>query len=179
MENKEVRFRILNKTSQTVTLKLQGKPMTFSWEEFNKKLIVVDKVWAVLNEEEKKKQEKAEDLINEIVVAVMIQNGNSDAHQKLIHMGIIGHNVTEVAKILECSPAEVMGLVRQRLMMMNPFMTNPVFPVDEKQRRFRRKVEREAEEKVRPVPVCEEDKPTLGDACPGLADLKAKLEKGE
>ena len=49
----ETRFRILNKTRETVTLKLQDKPMTFSWEEFNKKLIVVDKVWAVLNEEEK------------------------------------------------------------------------------------------------------------------------------
>ena len=53
---KEPRFRILNKTRETVTLKLMDKPMTFSWEEFNKKLIVVDKVWAVLNEEEKKKQ---------------------------------------------------------------------------------------------------------------------------
>lgn len=179
MENKEVRFRILNKTSKTVTLKLQGKPMTFTWEEFNKKLIVVDKVWAVLNEEEKKKQEKAEDLINEIVVAMMIQNGNADAHTKLVHMGVIGHCVDEVSKLLDCTPLEVTAMVRQRLMMMNPFMVNPMFSVDEKQRRFRRKVEREAEEKVRPVPVCEEDKPTLGDACPGLAELKAKLEKGE
>ena len=48
----ETRFRILNKTRETVTLKLQDKPMTFSWEEFNKKLIVVDKVSAILNEDE-------------------------------------------------------------------------------------------------------------------------------
>lgn len=177
MENKEVRFRILNKTNKTVTLKLQGKPMTFSWEEFNKKLIVVDKAWAVLNEEEKKKQEKAEDLINDVVVAIMIQRGNADAHEKLIHMGIIGHNVTEAAKILECSPVEVMGLVRQRLMIMNPFMVNPIFPVDEKQRRHRRKIEREAEEEMKPVTVAEENKPTIGDAFPGLADLRDKMEK--
>ena len=71
----ETRFHILNKTRETVTLKLQDKPMTFSWEEFNKKLIVVDKVWAILNEDEKKKQDKAEELINNAVVAMMIQNG--------------------------------------------------------------------------------------------------------
>ena len=166
---KEVRFRILNKTNKTVTVKLQGKPMTFTWEEFNKKLIVVDKVWAVLNEEEKKKQEKAEDMINEVVVAVMFQNGNASAHDKLIHMGIIGHNVPEIAKLLECTPLEVMGLVRQRLMLFNPYMVNPMFPVDNV----------DANAPTRPVAVEEEKKPTLGDAFLGLADLKEKMEKGE
>ena len=62
---KEVRFRILNKTSKTVTVKLGGKPMEFPWEEFNKKLVVVDKFWAVLNEEEKKRQEEKERLATE------------------------------------------------------------------------------------------------------------------
>ena len=87
----ETRFRILNKTRETVTLKLQDKPMTFSWEEFNKKLIVVDKVWAVLNEEEKKKQDKAEELINNAVVTMMIQNGNGDACTKLTHLAVLGN----------------------------------------------------------------------------------------
>ena len=173
---KEVRFRILNKTNKTVTLKLQGKPMTFSWEEFNKKLVVVDKVWAVLNEEEKKKQEKAEDMINQVVVDVMIQNGNSDAGTKLSHMGMIGHLIPQIAELLECTPLEVIGLVRQRLMIMNPFMVNPMFPVDEKQRRHRRKIEREAEEKMEPVALTKENKPTIGDAFPGLADLRDKIE---
>lgn len=176
---KEVRFRILNKTNKTVTVKLQGKPMTFSWEEFNKKLVVVDKVWAVLNEEEKKKQEKAEDMINQVVVDVMIQNGNSDAGTKLSHMGMIGHLIPQIAELLECTPLEVIGLVRQRLMLMNPFMVNPMFPMDEKQQRQHRKIEREAEEKMKPIIPASEKKPTLGDAFPGLADLKHNMENQE
>lgn len=174
---KEARFRILNKTNKTVTVKLMGKPMTFSWEEFNKKLIVVDKVWAVLNEEEKKKQEKAEDMINQVVVDVMIQNGNSDAGTKLSHMGMIGHLIPKIAELLECTPLEVIGLVRQRLMLMNPFMVNPMFPMDAKQQRQRRKIEREAGEKMNPIIPASEKKPTLGDAFPGLSELKEKMEK--
>ena len=91
---KEVRFRILNKTPKTVTLKLQGKPMTFSWEEFNKKLVVVDKVWAVMNEEEKKKQEEADDLVNDAVVCVMLQRGNAEPIRKLSALSQLG-KITE------------------------------------------------------------------------------------
>ena len=124
---KEVRFRILNKTSKTVTVKFGGKPMEFPWEEFNKKLVVVDKFWAVLNEEEKKRQDKAEELINNAVVAMMIQNGNGDAGTKLTHLAVLGKCIDDAAELLECSRLEVMQLIRKRLMLMNPFMVNPMF----------------------------------------------------
>lgn len=180
--NKEPRFRILNKTRETVTLKLQDKPMTFSWEEFNKKLIVVDKVWAVLNEEEKKKQEKAEELISDAVVSMMIQRGNSDAGTKLVHMAMLGKCIDEAAELLECNRLEVMQLIRQRLMMLNPFMVNPMFTEEEMNRsgihhkRIHREPNRDKDGN-REVVSTVENKPTLGDAFSCLGELKEKMEK--
>ena len=124
---KEVRFRILNKTSKTVTVKLGDKPMEFPWEEFNKKLVVVDKFWAILNEEEKKKQEEADELVNQAVVCVMFQRGNGDPIRKLAYMAQLGKISTKLQEMLECTGAEVLDLIRKRLMLMNPFMVNPMF----------------------------------------------------
>ena len=178
----ETRFHILNKTRETVTLKLQDKPMTFSWEEFNKKLIVVDKVWAVLNEEEKKKQDKAEELINNAVVAMMIQNGNGDAGTKLTHMAVLGKCIDDASELLECSRLEVMRLIRQRLMMLNPFMVNPMFSEDEMSRsgihpkRVHKKPRRDKYGNPEVLSTVE-NKPTLGDAFACLGKLKEKMEK--
>ena len=179
---KEPRFRILNKTHETVTLKLQDKPMTFSWEEFNKKLVVVDKVWAVLNEEEKKKQEKAEELISDAVVSMMIQRGNSDAGTKLAHMAMLGKCIDEAAELLECNRLEVMQIIRKRLMMLNPFMVNPMFSEDEMNRsgihhkRIHKEPNRDKDGN-REVVSTVESKPTLGDAFACLGELKEKMDK--
>lgn len=179
---KEPRFRILNKTRETVTLKLQDKPMTFSWEEFNKKLIVVDKVWAVLNEEEKKKQEKAEELISDAVVSMMIQRGNSDAGTKLAHMAMLGKCIDEAAELLECNRLEVMQIIRKRLMMLNPFMVNPMFSEDEMNRsgihhKRTHRVPNHNKDGNREVVSTVENKPTLGDAFACLGELKEKMDK--
>lgn len=179
---KEPRFRILNKTRETVTLKLMDKPMTFSWEEFNKKLVVVDKVWAVLNDAEKKKQDEAEELISNTVVSVMIQNGNSDARTKLVHMAMIGQNIEKAAELLECSRLEVMQLVRKRLMMLNPFMVNPMFSEEDMNRsgihhKRTHRVPNHDKDGNREVVSTVENKPTLGDAFACLGELKEKMDK--
>lgn len=179
---KEPRFRILNKTRETVTLKLQDKPMTFSWEEFNKKLVVVDKVWAVLNDAEKKKQDEAEELISDTVVSVMIQNGNSDARTKMAHMMMIGKNVERIAELLECNRLEAMQIIRKRLMMLNPFMVNPMFSEDEMNRsgihhkRIHKEPNRDKDGNHKVVSTVE-NKPTLGDAFACLGELKEKMDK--
>lgn len=169
---KEVRFRILNKTSKTVTVKLMGKPMEFSWEEFNKKLVMVDKFWAVLNEEEKKKQEEADELVNDAVVCVMLQRGNADPIRKLSALAQLGTITEKLQVMLECTPAEVMNIIRQRLMLLNPYMVNPMFDSPKTHKHYERK-----EEKPKAVPIGDEKKPTLGDAFSCLAELKEKMEK--
>ncbi len=189
---KEVRFRILNKTSKTVTVKLGGKPMEFSWEEFNKKLVVVDKFWAVLNEEEKKKQEEANELVNDAVICVMLQQGNADPIRKLSALAQLGTITDKLQVMLECSNAEVLQLIRQRLMSLNPFMVNPMFDDEtlkrnhmyRKKETTARQLEREDSD-YRPVKNDKNETggqygshtPTFGDAFSSLAELKEKLEK--
>jgi len=177
--DKETRFRILNKTAKTVTLKLGDKPMTFSWEEFNKKLIVVDKVWAILNDEEKKKQEEADDLVNHAAVGVILQRGNADTVAKMSALMSLPGIIDKLTELLECSKAEVMEIIRKRLMLMNPFMVNPMFSDEtlKKNGIHHKKRYNKQEENSKPVPVFDEKKPTLGDAFSCLGELKDKLEK--
>lgn len=186
---KEARFRILNKTSKTVTVKLMGKPMTFSWEEFNKKLVVVDKYWAILNESEKKKQAEADELINQAVICVLFQRGNGDVGNKLAHMAALPGIIDKLMVMLECDKLQVLDLIRHRLMMMNPFMVNPMFS-DETLRKNhintnKESIENELNEDSRSI-MNEKgqkgyqygpEKPTLGDAFSCLGELKSKLEK--
>lgn len=178
MNKEQPRFRILNKTSKTVTLKLGDKPMTFPWEEFNKKLIVVDKVWAIYNEEEAKRQAEADDLVNDAVVAVLVQNGGGDPSFKLAHIAALPGIIDKLTILLECNRLEVMNIIRKRLMKMNQFMVNPMFSDEtlKKNGIHYKKRYNKQEENSKPVPVFDEKKPTLGDAFPGLADLKEKLE---
>ena len=174
---KEPRFRILNKTSKTVTVKLMGKPMTFSWVEFNKKLIVVDKFWAILNETEKKKQDEAEDLINNAIICVMLQRGNADTIKKLSALAKLADIVDKLQEILECSNAEVLQLIRKRLMLLNPFMTNPMFDTH-KNNSFIRKYEEESKKKYKEeCDKYESGKTTFGDAFYCLSELIDKLSK--
>lgn len=172
---KEVRFRILNKTSKTVTVKLDGKPMEFPWEEFNKKLVIVDKFWAVLNEEEKKKQEEADELVSQAVICVMLQRGNADPIRKLSALAQLSQITEKLQVMLECSNMEVLQIIRERLMALNPFMVNPMFD-EPKPRRPHTEPKRDSKGN-RAVVVGEEKHPTFGDAFSSLAELKEKLEK--
>ena len=171
---KEKRFRILNKTS--------------SWEEFNQNFIVVDKVWAVFNEEMKKKQDEIEDLLGFITVHVLEMNvakNSGDAEKELKAAFMVGSLMDKLQKVSGFTPLQIMQLVRQRLMVLNPFMVNPMFSEDEMKRSgIHHKKQRGGnpnrdKDGNREVVSTVENKPTIGDACPGLAALKEKMEKGE
>ena len=132
---------------------------------------------------EKKKQDKAEELINNAVVAMMIQNGNGDAGTKLTHLAVLGKCIDEAAELLECSRLEVMQIIRQRLMMLNPFMVNPMFSEDEmnrsgihRKKHYGSKSNRNKNGN-REVVSTVVNRPTLGDAFSCLGELKEKMGK--
>lgn len=181
---KEARFRILNKTNKTVTLKIDGKPVTSTWEEFNESFVVVDKFWAVFNDEMKKKQEEIDDLLGFITVYVLEMNvakRNNDASKELSAAGMVGSLINKLQNISGFTTIQIIQLVQKRLMALNPFMANPMFPMDKKQKSIRHhnqaEIRKEQENKATPVVV--ENKPTLGDAFSCLGELKDKMEKGE
>lgn len=189
--SKEKRFRILNKTNKTVTVKVGNQTLTVTWDEFNKNFLVVDKFWAVFNEEMKAKQEKIEEKLGFATVAALemrAAQSRSDAAKELAAAYRLGSYMEEIQKLSGMTGLQVMQLIQQRLMIMNPFMINPMFSDDQlkaagmyKGRRDRRHTPLETDDngnrKVVTIEQGDTGKPTIGDAFPGLADLKAKYEK--
>ena len=114
---------------------------------------------------------------------MMIQRGNCDAGTKLSHLAMLGTYIDEATKILECNRLEVMQLIRQRLMMLNPFMVNPMFSEDEMDRsgihhkKHRGGKPNRDKNGNREVVSTVSDKPTFGDAFSCLGELKEKMGK--
>ena len=178
---KEARFRILNKTNKSVTMKIGDKTVTSTWEEFNESFVMVDKFWAVFNDEMKKKQEKIDDLLGFLTVYVLEMNAaknSGDASKELNAAAKVGGLIEKLQEESGFTTMQIMQLVRQRLMVMNPFMVNPMFPMDKRQKSIRHRNEAEIrkEKENKTVPVFEEKKPTLGDAFSCLGELKEKME---
>ena len=170
---KEKRFRILNKTSKTVTVKIGKEPVTSTWEEFNQSMVVVDKVWAVFNDEMKKKQDETEDLLGFLTVHILEMNAaknSGDAGKELEAAYMVGSLINKLQDVSGFSPIQIMELVKQRLMVINPFMVNPMFPLTKKQQRLRKKTDVVMSSEPETV------KTTLGDTCPDLAALKEQME---
>lgn len=188
MENKQKRFRVLNKTNKTVTVKVGDQPITVSWEEFNQNFNLVDKFWAVFNKEMQEKQEKIEDKLGFATVAALemrAAQSKNDAAKELAAAYRLGSYMEEIQKLSGMTGLQVMQLIQQRLMIMNPFMINPMFSDDQlKAAGMYKRRHREAAEtdnagnrKVVTIEQGETNKPTIGDAFPGLASLKEKYEK--
>ena len=184
---KKPHFRILNKTAKNVTIKLGDKPHTVSWDEYNKTFVTVDKFWAEFNEEEQKRHDQAEDAISWAIVhflAMRAAEGNPEkTHEYLINSLGFGTRMEEIQKLLNCSMLEATQIIRQRLMVMNPFMVNPMFSEEEMNRngihtrkKLREKANRDADGN-REVVSTVDNKPTLGDAFSCLGDLKKKMEE--
>ena len=190
MENKQKRFRVLNKTAKTVTVKVGDQPITVSWEEFNQNFNLVDKFWAVFNKEMQEKQEKIEDKLGFATVAALemrAAQSKNDAAKELAAAYRLGSYMEEIQKMSGMTGLQVMQLIQQRLMIMNPFMINPMFSDDQLKaagmykRRDRRHTPLETDDngnrKVVTIEQGDTGKPTIGDACPGLASLRDKMEK--
>lgn len=180
MNNSKPRFRILNKTNKTVTIKIGPETHTLSWDEYNKTFVTEDKFWAVFNEENQKNHELAESKIADATAAFLMARAfeGKDTSKYMTYMLMFGTYLEEIQKILNCSLMEASQIIRRRLMAMNPFMVNPMFPVSNSQKKLRRKMEREADSEmnITTTPV-KENKPTLGDAFACLGELKEKMDK--
>lgn len=186
MENK-LRFRILNKTNKTVTIKMGDGKHTMPWEEYNATFVTEDKYWAVFNEEMQKKHDATEDEINGAVVAFMFMRAheNDKGGDYLVHALDFGTRIEKIQKLLNCNLLEATQIIQRRLMLMNPWMANPMFTDDQLKKagmyRSKKSLEKEMQRDLEP-PVRQEvpsGKPTLGDAFSCLGDLKKKMEGGE
>lgn len=110
-------FKIVNKSREGATILVPGPQGKFSanklsWTEMNEKFVIEgDK--AYLNEDEQAKLDKAEELINDLVVLSFRMNKVSDL-DKLAIAGVCGEKSEQAAELLGVGTAEIVKLVQNR-----------------------------------------------------------------
>ena len=110
------RIRIVNKSKDGVKLSLAPNVIkSFAWEEFNKNFLVVDSVWAELNENGKKTMEQVNDLISSAVASYFVANKTTDPKVKITNIMLIGQSTRLLSEKLECTLLEAVSLVKDRV----------------------------------------------------------------
>lgn len=158
------KFKIVNKSKEGVIIRLpQGKSLKMSWEEFNSNWIQVEGLMATMKPEYKAKIDQIEDRLNLLTVQVRrnqvidlkTSNGSNDnpcAGEQLRLYYSIGTLIEELTKLMDCSPAEIMQLVNQRLQLLMGYSTPE----------FRERYDKHYKNKPEPNPL-PSAKLTLGD----------------
>ena len=124
--NKKPRFRIVNKTKDSVTLDFKGDlgKKTTTWEEFNEVYNIVDKIWAVPNDNAWKKlqkqQEEFQKIVDKAVTFVILADITTDPGKKLGALAALGSCTDEVMKVLGCDKAEATRMLQMALSSYGP-----------------------------------------------------------
>lgn len=124
--NKKPRTRIVNKTKDSVTLDFKGDigKKTTTWEEFNEVYNIVDKIWAVPNdnawEKLQKQQEEFQKIVDKAVTFVILADNTTDPGKKLGALAALGSCTDEVMKVLGCDKAEAVRMLQMALSSYGP-----------------------------------------------------------
>ena len=124
--NKKPRTRIVNKTKDSVTLDFKGDigKKTTTWEEFNEIYDIVDKIWAVPNdnawEKLQKQQEEFQKIVDKAVTFVVLADITMDPGKKLGALAALGSCTDEVMKVLGCDKAEAIRMLQMALSSYGP-----------------------------------------------------------
>jgi len=151
MDKNIIKIRIINKSKQGVILdmKEQGKK-SIPWETFNSMFVIVDNVWATFNEETLKKREQFDDLMNQLCVAVIMNESNEkkgDPSDFLHNLAIIGSTTKKIQEEFGFSMMQIMQEARKRIAILR----DPKIPfgIKETPEEYRKRHARQAEEKIK------------------------------
>lgn len=168
-------FRIINKSKEGATLISHGQKVNVPWEEF-KRLYVMseDKMSCTLTDAEFEKWQKADGILNQIVVAMFTQRG-SNTELKLASLASLPALMNQLAETMGISEQDAMELARQRFQAtqraFDGMGERPHRP------RIRRSEERQAKLKSEPAPIHNSGE-CLGDN-PLLQQLKKQMQSEE
>ena len=137
-----VKFRIVNKAKDGITLSPAkgAEPVKMGWKEFEENFKVVDDKWAVFNDEYMKKIEEADEYINEAAVAFITAGGLKGEVNDLSRMMVLGESVQKIVETLDCTNAEALAFVRQRV----DLVAKPTPSMFKKSKSFNKKSEKKA-----------------------------------
>lgn len=122
MSQEKIRFKIVNKANDGITLRARkgSKPEKMSWDEFNRYYTIEDKVWAVPSEELIKKFEEVEEHINNATVSFVLSgglvgDGIPKTPDQMTHMLVLGEEIRKITELIGCSILEATQMVRTRV----------------------------------------------------------------
>ena len=122
------RIRIVNKSKDGVSLRApQGQTVKIPWKEFQELYEPACKFYCRLKPEAVERMKTIDDKLNTLVVyylksrpAVVEKNGYTKDF--LVSMGVIGKLTEEIKELLNCTAAEVLNLVQERITPLRPYM---------------------------------------------------------
>lgn len=159
------RFKIINKSKEGVLIRLpKGKTLKISWDEFKSNWIQVEDRMAEMKPEYKAKLDQIDSKLDMLTIQVRrnqvielnISKGIATADDKGDQLALwysIGTLTEELSKLLNCTIAEVLQLVGQRLQLLMDFSTPD----------FRKKYDKKYKDPSESTTVPQSAKTTLGD----------------
>lgn len=105
----EARLKIINKSKDTVSIKVNGRILKYTWEAFNATYRIVDKIYCVMKESARRELEGINGKIDELVTLCMSGDKSDETSAKI---GILSQ---EIVKATNSSQDDLMSLVNRRI----------------------------------------------------------------
>lgn len=123
------RIKIVNKSKDGVSLRVaRGQTIKIPWKEFEQLYNPAGKYYCQLKPEAVERFQKAFDKIDKIVVLYIairpVVADKMDPKDILASMEVISKLTSEVQELLGCTVADIIKLVKDRLIHLTPYMTD-------------------------------------------------------
>jgi len=105
----EARLKIINKSKDTVSIKVNGRILKYTWEAFNATYRIVDKIYCVMKESARRELEGINGKIDELVTLCMSGDKSDETSAR------IGTLSQEIVKATNSSQEDLMSLVNRRI----------------------------------------------------------------
>lgn len=119
MDYKNIKIRIVRKQKDGITLRVKGNEIKFPWDEFNEGYIIVDSVYAMMNEQLVERMSKLDELIKSATTSYFIMQNSVPGFSKLTHAAVLSETIGKIQKLLNCNGLEAIQLIKKQVDSMN------------------------------------------------------------
>lgn len=119
MDYKNTKIRIIRKQKDCITLSVKGNEVKFSWDEFNAGYIIVDNIYAVMNDIMVERMNQLDKLIDTATTTYFIVQNSVPDIKQLSYAAVLSQTIEKIQKLLNCTGLEAIKLVRNRIDAMN------------------------------------------------------------
>lgn len=114
----ERKFKIVNKSKDSVKIRVGKEVIAYPWDEFNSHFTIEDKTTAVMKEESCRKMDEVDSLVDDAVSDYVISNMTTKQELKLAYISLAGQKIQRIAELLDVSIMQATTLVKKRYSQM-------------------------------------------------------------